>query len=53
MMEKEKTCAIAAARAAGNIIGALYTTDSTVAYKGGMGNVSDLLSCPAYRQCRL
>lgn len=34
MMEKEKTCAIAAARAAGDIIRALYTTDSAVAYKG-------------------
>src|SRR6266498_622202 len=34
MMEKEKTCAIAAARAAGDIIRALYATDSTVAYKG-------------------
>ncbi len=34
MMEKEKACAIAAARAAGDIIRALYATDSTVAYKG-------------------
>jgi 3'-phosphoadenosine 5'-phosphosulfate (PAPS) 3'-phosphatase len=34
MMEKEKTCAIAAAQAAGDIIRALYTTDSAVTYKG-------------------
>ncbi|HJY81398.1 MAG TPA: 3'(2'),5'-bisphosphate nucleotidase CysQ [Candidatus Binatia bacterium] len=34
MMEKEKTCAIAAARTVGDIIRALYTTDPTVAYKG-------------------
>jgi myo-inositol-1(or 4)-monophosphatase len=33
-MEKEKTCAIAAAQAAGAIIRAIYTTDYTVAYKG-------------------
>ena len=33
-MEKEKTSAMAAARAAGAIIRALYTTDYTVAYKG-------------------
>jgi 3'-phosphoadenosine 5'-phosphosulfate (PAPS) 3'-phosphatase len=34
MMEKEKTCAIVVAQAAGDIIRALYTTDSAVAYKG-------------------
>jgi 3'-phosphoadenosine 5'-phosphosulfate (PAPS) 3'-phosphatase len=34
MMEKEKTCAIVAAQAAGDIIRALYATDSAVTYKG-------------------
>lgn len=33
-LEKEKTCALTAARAAGTIIRATYTTDYTVDYKG-------------------
>ncbi|MGH8008661.1 MAG: 3'(2'),5'-bisphosphate nucleotidase CysQ, partial [Candidatus Binatia bacterium] len=33
-MEKEKTCAITAARAAGALIRAIYATDYTVDYKG-------------------